>query len=121
MDAIPAAEEPETAATPAHLFRLSDASGQFAFDAIEPATRASLSPADAFLLDDTSSATSPAIYVWVGKDASLAERRLAVQYAQAYLYRGQQAQAQARGHVAASIVKMNEGRETEAFLHALGE
>ena len=118
MDAIPAAEEPETQTTPAHIFRLSDASGQVAFDAIEPATRASLSPADAFLLDDTFSATSPAIYVWVGKDASLAERRLAVQYAQAYLYREQQA---ARGHVAASIVKMNEGRETEAFLRALGE
>lgn len=73
---------------------------------------------DAFLLDDTSSPDAPAIYVWLGRDASLLEKRLAIQYAQKYLY----AKADGgRKRFATSIVRMKEGRETAEFLRALRE
>lgn len=113
---MPSASAEELHTQPPTLFRLSDASGKVTFDAVEPATKSSLASSDAFLLDDSNSKTNRAIYVWIGKGASLAERRLSVQYAQAYLYREQKA---SRGHFAVSIVRMNEGHETEAFLHAL--
>jgi gelsolin len=72
--------------------------------------------ADAFLLDAAST-----IYVGLGRDASLTERRLAPQYAQRYLYEQQAAGDAHHAHGAAtSIVKMREGDESEAFLHALG-
>lgn len=103
---------------PATLYRLSDASGKVAFESVEPASRASLSSSDAFLLDDTANPSTPAIYVWLGRSASLGEKRLVVQYAQNYLHNIAQA---GRKHYATTIVKMKEGRETEAFLHALGE
>lgn len=117
LEAVPSAAE-EKPKKPATLFRLSDSTGKVTFDVVEPVLRSSLSSSDAFLLDDAASTSSPAIYVWVGKGASLTERRLVVQYAQSYLYREEQA---SRSHFAICIVKMNEGQETEAFLHALGE
>ncbi|KAJ7143534.1 actin regulatory protein [Mycena crocata] len=104
--------------TPAKLFRLSDASGQVSFAAISledgQTLRAALHSSDAFLLDHSRDAAHPAIYVWLGKDASLTERRLAPQYAQKYLYQA------GEGRVATSIVKMQEGCESEAFLQVLG-
>jgi len=104
-------------ATP-KLFRLSDASGKVTFATVDSVSRASLNSADAFLLDYSFHPEHPAIYVWLGADASLAESRLASQYAQHYLY---ERQADGRTHgFATSIVKMREGHETEAFLHALG-
>lgn len=70
------------------------------------------------MLDDTSSPDAPAIYVWLGRDASLLEKRLAIQYAQKYLY----AKADGgRKRFATSIVRMKEGRETAEFLRALRE
>ncbi|KAJ6611421.1 hypothetical protein B0H10DRAFT_1809513 [Mycena sp. CBHHK59/15] len=102
-----------------NLFRLSDASGSVTFEAVETASRTSLSSADAFLLDHSYDHAHPAIYVWLGKDASLAEQRLAPQYAQKYLYE-KHAAGDGRAHgVATSVVKMREGHESEAFLHAL--
>ena len=118
LDSMPSTTKTEQPDRPLALFRLSDSTGKLEFEAITHVAQSSLSTADAFLLDDCASKTSPAVYVWIGKQASLAERRLAVQYAQAYLYREQQT---SRAHVAMSIVKMNEGRETDAFLHAFGE
>ncbi|KAJ3558006.1 hypothetical protein NM688_g1163 [Phlebia brevispora] len=118
LDTMPSSATEEKPARPPTLYRLSDATGTATFDAVDPVARSSLASADAFLLDDAGSSTTPAIYVWIGAGATLNERRLAVQYAQAYLYREEQA---TRSHFAISIVKMNEGHETEAFLHALGE
>ena len=69
-------------------------------------------------MDDTFNLSAPAVYVWLGKGASLAEKRLAVQYAQTYLHSRAEG---GRGRFAANIVKMKEDRETDAFLHALGE
>ncbi|GJE88448.1 fragmin60 [Phanerochaete sordida] len=118
LDGVPAAPAaPAPAAKSPTLYRLSDASGKVSFESVEPVSRASLSSSDASLLDDTANPTAPAVYVWIGKDASLGERRLAPQYAQYYLYsKGDEG----RGCFAANIVKMKEGRETEAFLRILG-
>ncbi|EMD39791.1 hypothetical protein CERSUDRAFT_81131 [Gelatoporia subvermispora B] len=96
------------------LFRLTDESGQVALEPVAP-SRASLSSSDAFLLDASSNRASPAIYVWIGREASLAERRLSLQYAQWYLHRHR-----GGGDLAAtSIVKMNEGSESEIFWQVL--
>ena len=103
---------------PAALYRLSDASGTITFEAVQPVARSTLSSSDAFLLDDSANLTASAVYIWIGRDASLAEKRLAVQYAQTYLHGHTQG---GKAHYATNIVKMREGRETEAFLHALGE
>ncbi|KAJ7256793.1 fragmin60 [Mycena haematopus] len=115
------ARPPKASGVPPTLFRLSDASGQVTFEPVDSPSRAALSSADAFLLDHASDPTYPAIYVWLGRDASLAEKRLAPQYAQRYLYQKQAGGDAAAHHgVATSIVKMREGDESEAFLHALG-
>jgi gelsolin len=101
------------------LYRLSDSSGSATFEPVEPATFSSLSSSDAFLLDHSSSSTHPAIYVWIGKSASLTEHRLAVQYAQTYAH---QKQVQAEHFKASiSLVKMNEGHESDNFIHAFDE
>ena len=77
----------------------------------------SLSPDDAFILDDSADPINPAIYVWIGGSASLTERRLALQYGQHYLYKHKQAGG--RAALATHIVKINQGRETEAFKAAI--
>ncbi|KAF7299739.1 Actin-binding protein [Mycena chlorophos] len=106
---------PGVAAKP-KLLRISDASGRATWEVVEPVSRDALSSADAFLLDCSFDSISPAIYVWIGEEASLAESRLAPQYAQHYLY---QEQADGRTHgFATSIVKMKQGHETEEFFRA---
>lgn len=100
------------------LFRITDDSGSVQFEHFSPPTFSSLSPNDAFLLDNTATATHPTIYVWIGKDASLKEQRFALKYAQVHLY-----EKKARGegvHVGANIVKMREGYESEEFVQLLG-
>ncbi|KAG7445801.1 actin depolymerizing protein [Guyanagaster necrorhizus] len=98
---------------PRALFRLSDASGSVTFEGVEPPTSASLSSSDAFLLDDSYGFHHPAVYVWIGKSASLTERKLAPQYAQRYLHQRRSSAA----HV--SIVKMGEEEESDMFLQAV--
>jgi gelsolin len=106
---------------PPKLFRLSDAAdGGVKFEAVHPPLYSTLSSADAFLLDDTHSAC-PTMYVWLGKESSLNERRLAVQYAQKYLYSSQDQSGYGDSPVASNIVKMVEGRESEAFLRIVGQ
>ncbi|KAI0632316.1 fragmin60 [Trametes polyzona] len=100
------------------LFRLSDASGEVAFERVSPPTFSTFSSSDAFVLDNTTDRVSPAVYVWVGRGASLTERRLALQYGQWYLY--QHKQGGGRAAYATQIVKMHEGQETDAFLSAIG-
>ena len=85
-----------------------------------PISFSSLSSADAFLLDSTSSPA--AMYVWIGAQSSLTERRLAVEYAQKYLhdkFSGSDSTRKRRA-LATPIVKMQEGHESEAFLKILG-
>lgn len=103
---------------PPTLFRLSDSTGVVTFEAIYPVTYSSLSSSDAFLLDHSRS-EHPTVYVWLGKEASLNERRLALQYAQRYLHDKQQKGEHGHVHVGANIMKMNEGNESDAFLQAL--
>ncbi|KAI9058252.1 fragmin60 [Trametes sanguinea] len=117
LDGVPPANEP-TARSETTLFRLSDATGDVTFERVSPPAFSTLSSDDAFVLDDSASRTSQALYVWVGRNASLTERRLALQYGQNYLYRHRRGDG--RDAVAKHIVKMEEGQETEAFLTAMG-
>ncbi|KAI0763566.1 fragmin60 [Trametes elegans] len=117
LTSVPDAKEVSTESTPTALFRLSDASGQVTFDPVSPPMLSSLSSDDAFVVDDTGNRASPTVYVWVGRNASLTERRLALQYGQWYLY--QHRQGAGRGAYAVHIIKLREGQETDDFL-ALG-
>ncbi|KAI0059579.1 fragmin60 [Artomyces pyxidatus] len=116
VDALPA-RAPLAAASAkgrVSLFRLSDATGVVTFDPVEPFSRASLSSDDAFLLDHSVGGVHPALYVWIGRNASLKERRLAGQYAQSHLY--EKRERGESSNVATTIVKMNEGSESHEFL-----
>lgn len=88
------------------------------FEPVDPPAFSSLLSGDAFLLDHSSSSAHPAIYVWIGKSASLTEQRLAVQYAQTYAYRKQSETEQFR--VSINLVKMMEGHEPESFIQVFG-
>ena len=99
------------------LFRISDATGVATFNIVTPTTTASLSSQDAFLLDYSNGVPHPAIFVWIGKEASLNESRLALQYAQRYLY-DKKLKAD-RVRVAIPIMKMKEGEEMSEFLHII--
>jgi gelsolin len=109
---------PQNVNVPPTLFRLSDSTGVVTFEAVFPAAFSSLSSSDAFLLDHAQSA-HPTVYIWIGKDASLNERRLALQYAQKYLHDKQEKGEHGHVQVASNIVKMNEGHETDSFLQAI--
>jgi gelsolin len=99
------------------LFRISDATGVVTFNTVTPPTKESLSSQDAFLLDYSTGVSRPAIFVWIGKEASLNESRLALQYAQHYLY-DKKIKAE-RVRVTIPIVKMKEGEETSEFLQVI--
>ncbi|KAF9533082.1 actin regulatory protein [Crepidotus variabilis] len=101
------------------LYRISDTSGTLMFDIVQPPTRASLSSQDAFLLDHSAGASRPAIYVWIGNQASLNEKRMAIQYAQQYLYDKKMKTDVNRVRVTIPVVKMVEGQETADFLEAI--
>lgn len=101
------------------LFRVSDATGSAVFEVVEPPSKSSLNSVDAFLLDNSSNPQRPAVYVWLGRSASLNERRLAVQYAQQYLNKKQVRTEARRVQVAIPVVRMIEGNESEDFWQAL--
>ena len=115
------ADTAETGLVEAHpvLFRISDATGVVTFNTVTPPTKASLSSQDAFLLDYSTGASHPAVFVWIGKEASLNESRLALHYAQRYLYEKKNKSASESVRVAISVVKMNEGEETSEFLRVI--
>jgi len=98
------------------LYRISDATGTVTFEKVDPPLQASLSSDDAFLLDNSTGSPSPAIYVWIGNNASLNERHLSLQYAQRYLYDKKIRLETKRVRVSIPIVKMQEGYETPEFL-----
>jgi len=99
---------------PPKLFRISDSTGIVTFEPVIPASLKALSSDDAFLLDNSAGSIAPAIYVWIGKNSSMVEQRLALQYGQKYLHDEGHARPQL------TLVKMAEGRESEAFLQAIG-
>ena len=119
IDALPPKEDVQLRRSTS-LYRLSDSTGTLSFDLISPYTRSSLSSDDAFLVDALGS-SEPAIFVWIGKRASLQEKRLAVQYAQNYLYSLKQKRGVDRVSTAVPIVKLAEGDESTEFWDALDE
>ena len=104
------------------LFRISDATGVATFERVEPATRNSLVSQDVFLVDHSYDATHPAIFIWIGRAASLNEKRLSLQYAQHYLYDKQCKSPESNiVRVTIPIIKMREGEETPDLLETLME
>jgi gelsolin len=101
------------------LFLLSDASGRIVFKKIAQANRASLSSDDVFLVDLSSNDTYPAIYIWIGRKASLNEKRLALHYAQVYLHdKAKELSNVLVPLVSVPLIKMEEGSETDTFAQA---
>ena len=95
---------------PTRLFRLSDASGELAFDLVkdgQPIRRGDLKSDDVFVID-----LGKAIWVWRGLGASIAEKALWIKVAQMYLNQLQDA------HLT-PIRSVVEGNENTAFLKAL--
>ncbi|EGN98543.1 hypothetical protein SERLA73DRAFT_183600 [Serpula lacrymans var. lacrymans S7.3] len=99
------------------LYRLVESDGAVGFEDVALST-SSLRSDGVYFLDDDASNTHAAIYAWVGKETASRQKQLATQYAQTYLYE-KQAREGERVKVAVSIVKLNEGREPEAFLKLL--
>ncbi len=96
--------------------RLSDSTGTLSLEAVAPPEMVALSSSDVFLVDATQSASAPAVYVWIGNQASFSEKRHAVQFAQGYLH-DQKAKGR-RVSPAISTVKIREGHENSYFLEA---
>ena len=71
LEAVSPSHPTTAAAAEKALFRLSDSTGELVFEAVSPPTESSLSPDDAFILDDSADPINPAIYVWIGERASL--------------------------------------------------
>ena len=105
------------AKVPITLFRVTDSTGTVKFERVSPPTRSSFDSGDAFLLDNSAGVVHPAIFIWIGKDASLKERRLAMQYAQQHLYNKRGAGELV--HMGVSIIRMNEGSESEEFVNII--
>lgn len=92
------------------LFRLSDASGELAFDLVKEGNgigREDLDGEDVFLLD-----VGKNVWVWEGSGASRAERAMWLKIAQRYL--GMQPDAKDL-----SVAKVNQGKEGKAFWAAV--
>ncbi|KAJ3535976.1 hypothetical protein NMY22_g6240 [Coprinellus aureogranulatus] len=100
------------------LFRLSDASGHVTFEQLPGVSRDALSSDDVFLLDDSKDNERPALYVWIGQQSSLKERRSIVQVAQQYLYNERESH---RGRLGVPIIKMEEGNEVKGFFEVFEE
>jgi len=107
------------AETSTTLYCISDASGSLTFQVVHPPKKSSLSSQDAFLLDHSAGTPHPTIFVWIGKAASLAESRMAIQYAQRFLYDKKARITSNRVQVTIPIVKMLEGHETPSFLEII--
>lgn len=68
------------------MYCISDSSGVLSLEAVSPPEMVALSSSDAFLVDATQSVSAPAVYVWIGNQASFSEKRHALQFAQGYLH-----------------------------------
>ncbi|KAJ5580040.1 uncharacterized protein N7459_006025 [Penicillium hispanicum] len=111
----PASDESRLA-RPRRLFRLSDASGQLAFDLVKDEQRvnqADLDGNDVFLYD-----VGSRLWVWQGLGASEREKALWIKVAQSYIRWLQESQ-QAPDAYLTPISKVVQGHESPAFLKAL--
>ncbi|KAF5360899.1 hypothetical protein D9756_004999 [Leucocoprinus leucothites] len=113
---VPASVEEATESGQAALYRLSDATGSISFTSVA-VSKDLLSTNDAFLLDNSQDPVRPAVYVWLGRYASLNERRLSLQYAQNYLYSKKRETSKVR--VTIPIIKQEEGFEVADFFDKL--
>lgn len=104
---VPAREGQDAHSLNLKLFRFSDVSGM---SEASPVSRSALSSGDAFLLDALS-AEHPAVYVWIGSEASGFERRGAFAQAQRFLNE--------KGNARGGIVIMREGEESGEFAQLL--
>lgn len=99
------------------VYRVSDASGALTVTPVPsspPARLSDLDSSDIYLVDDMENWQEPVVYVWIGKKADGRERRIGMEIAQRYLHRKENTQA-----MRTSVVKVNEGRESNALLRAL--
>ncbi|KAK0729635.1 gelsolin [Lasiosphaeris hirsuta] len=99
------------------LFRLSDASGELAFDLVgegESVSDENLDGNDVFLLDDA----GRVIWVWEGRGASRAEKAIWLKVAQAYVKRLQSEDGNSEAYLT-PIARVREGSESAAFLKAI--
>ena len=101
------------------LYRISDAAGGLRFEIVHGPSKASLSSEDAFLLDVSAGSSHAAVFVWIGKTASLNEKRMALQYAQRFLHEKKVQRQVNNVLVTIPIVKMLEGEETPDFLELI--
>jgi gelsolin len=88
------------------LHRLSDATGTFSFTEVAKGKKISkklLDSSDVFILD-----TGPEVYAWVGKGASVGEKKKALTFAQEYVTKHHKP-------VHTSVIRILEGGENEVF------
>jgi len=121
LDSLPSRKDAASPSAPDEtpalcMYRLSDSTGTLLLEAVAPPEMIALSSSDVFLVDATQSASAPAVYVWIGNQASFSEKRHAVQFAQGYLH-DQKAKGR-RVSPAISTVKIREGHENSSFLEA---
>lgn len=102
----------------AKLFKISDDSGKLDIYPLPEASRSLLDSGDVFLVDDSKNQRVPALYAWIGKEASIRERRSVLQYAQDYLYQEKDSH---EGLLGVPLVKMKEGEEPSSFWGVLTE
>jgi len=99
-------EEEKKAGGEIVLFRLSDASGKFTFTEVAKGPkvhRKALDSSDVFILD-----TGVEVYAWVGKGASVGEKKKALSFAQEYVVKhGKPAHT--------PVIRILEGGENEVF------
>ncbi|KAH6911568.1 fragmin60, partial [Coprinopsis sp. MPI-PUGE-AT-0042] len=98
--------------TEAKLFKISDSSGKLELSPLSGVSRTLLSSGDVYLVDDSSNKRVPALYAWIGKEASMKERRSVLQYAQSYLYQEKDSH---QGLLGVPLVKTKEGEEPSSF------
>lgn len=99
------------------LFRLSDASGELSFEQVNEGSSISASDLDGddvFVLDDE----GKTIWVWVGSNASKAERALWLKVAQSYVRRVQASMEDTEAYLT-PIAKVKQGHETASFRRAI--
>ncbi|CAM1503656.1 Fc.00g012470.m01.CDS01 [Cosmosporella sp. VM-42] len=111
---------------PVMLFRLSDASGDLAFELVKASigdggdnnvpriTRKDFDSNDIFLLDDG----GKAIWVWEGRGASVGERKQWLRIAQAY-QRQMPRSGEDQARALTPLAKVTEGNESQAFLNTI--
>jgi len=106
-DSLPTSAPPPPPAP--ELFRISDANSQQPVFSTVPPSRSSLDSSDAFILHTYA---PPAVFVWIGRNASTTERKTALHYGERFL-------TQAGTQYKSSLIRLAEGQETSVFNAAL--